>query len=229
MASGTAPEPLQALRQLCGLRRETQLIAWPSRCASPQSRATVAFIATFLAANRPAKRSIRFGLDSSATPNRLRFRQPSPVARFRPAGVRARISSFTALCMYKAPSCRFNPPWCDRIDLNVARGALNGHGLGQLDNGSFRRAVRGDEARSKVECARCGISRRTKAHHSVTATGNSDHATATAAVQQSALRTAVKAIPTACNPRRAAVPSRQRRRLNKCPGYAPKSSAATSP
>lgn len=44
---------------------------------------------------------------------------------------------------------RFNPPGRDRIDLNVVRRKLNGHGFGQLDYRSFRRAVRRDEPRSK--------------------------------------------------------------------------------
>ena len=51
--------------------------------------------------------------------------------------------------MYRRSHVRFNPPWRDRIDLNVVRSEFNGHGLGQLNNGSFRCAVRGDEPRSK--------------------------------------------------------------------------------
>jgi hypothetical protein len=52
-------------------------------------------------------------------------------------------------CMHGCRHVRFNPPWRDCIDLNVVRGKLNGHGLGQLDNSSFRCAVGGDEPRSK--------------------------------------------------------------------------------
>src|SRR5450759_2463513 len=52
-------------------------------------------------------------------------------------------------CTYRRRHVRFNPPRRDRIDLNVVRGELNGHGLGQLDDRSFRCAVRRDEPRSK--------------------------------------------------------------------------------
>ena len=52
--------------------------------------------------------------------------------------------------MYRRRHVRCNPPGSDRIHLDVVRGKFNGHGLGQLHDGPFRRAVRRDEPRPKV-------------------------------------------------------------------------------
>ena len=85
-------------------------------------------------------------MDGLWAASRLDFRQ-GPFLRLTPSTQResARESRRSWTLYVRRRHVRLNPSGRDRIDLNVVRGKLNGHGLGQLDYRSFRRAVRGDE------------------------------------------------------------------------------------